>query len=42
MGREEGGNEQFGIFLGVHYGGDGDTEVGYWAPEVCGEWVMFS
>ena len=26
----------FGIFLRVHYGGDGDAEVGDWAPEICG------
>ena len=24
-----------GVFLGVHYGCDGDAEVGGWAPEVC-------
>lgn len=34
----EGGWElfiHFGIFLRVHYGGDGDAEVGDWAPEIC-------
>jgi len=25
----------FGVFLGVHYGCDGDAEVGGGAPEVC-------
>ena len=36
--REEGGgrrgNRHLGIFSRVHYRGDGDTEVGGWAPEV--------
>ena len=29
------GSIHFGIFLRVHYGGDGDAEVGDWAPEIC-------
>ena len=29
------GGIHFGIFLRVHYGGDGDAEVGDWAPEIC-------
>ena len=28
------GNGQFGIFLCVEHGGDGDAEVGDWAPEI--------
>ena len=28
------GNGQFGIFLCVEHGGDGDTEVGDWTPEI--------
>lgn len=27
-------NTQFGILLRVENGGDGDTEVGEWAPEI--------
>ena len=30
------GDEQFGVFLRVHDGGDRDAKVGDWAPEVCG------
>lgn len=39
-------NVQFGIFFEIRYGGEWDTEVGRWAPEiyVCaeGQWVLQS
>ena len=28
------GRVHLGVFLRVHYGGDGDAEVGDWAPEI--------
>ena len=34
MRRANGGDEQFGIFLCVEDGGDGDAEVGNGAPEI--------
>ena len=34
-GREGKGVLHFGIFLRIHYGGDGDAKVGDRAPEIC-------
>lgn len=34
-----GGSIHLGIFLRIHHGCDRDTEVGDWAPEICGEWT---
>jgi hypothetical protein len=41
-GGREGGEDdvQVGTLLGVHDGGDGDTEVGDGAPEICGEVLL--
>lgn len=39
---------QFGVFLEIRDGGDGDTEVGGWTPEICahgasvGAWMYVS
>lgn len=35
-------NTQFWILLRVENGGDGDTEVGDWAPEIYVGWVSDS